>query len=250
MPIENPWETFSYSFSSINNILTGDDDFVKQYEEFIKTKKRKYRQNNRLHLELFPEPFEGNPNAPIYLLGGNPGYDKQDIEWCNGKEPKSTTYLQLMNDNVRHKTERFVFFDERINSHKGSRWWGNRISDGIKHKIFNIEYIPYHSKKVIGLKDFLDKHPDTYIPLSNNYADSLIANAIKEGKAIVITRLKDYWIKRIKKFYPMIEKYKNLYVLFDHQMAKVDKGNIVKYTEFEKLKENSYNDIVGKYPSK
>ena len=89
MPIiSNPWDNF------MNNIpqdlttpkyLKGDYEFINAYQKYLDAetqptsskknpKDDKWRKANELHLELIPEPFEGNPEAPIYLLGGNPGY--------------------------------------------------------------------------------------------------------------------------------------------------------------------------------
>ena len=244
MSPENPWKKFTFSSENNSNILEVDNDFISEYRDFLKSKKRKYKQNNSLHLELFPEPFEGNPNAPIYLLGGNPGYDKHDIYWCKGSDTESQSYLQLMRNNIEHKTEHFVFFERSIQNHKGSKWWNKRICDDLKNMIFNIEFFPYHSKKMNGLRDFLDQPSAKCLP-SNKYVDSLIHNAIKERKVIIITRLEKYWIERISQFYKDIRRYKNLYILLNHQSAIVGNGNIVKYAKFETLKNKSYKEIVN-----
>lgn len=136
----NPWQNFRYNSANNQNYLREEDDgFIQQYNEFIK----KYRPgsadytNAELHLELFPEPFEGNPDAPIYLLGANPGYGDYDIWWCrlndeclrsvtvNGKTKECDSvkystcsqqrpnYLRLMPKNLTHQVP-FVFFNEDI----------------------------------------------------------------------------------------------------------------------------------------
>src|ERR1700730_11344808 len=44
----------------------------------IKLFNRRVQPIQRLHLDLMPEPFLGNPLAPVVLLNGNPGFSEAD----------------------------------------------------------------------------------------------------------------------------------------------------------------------------
>ena len=59
--------------SDLNFVLDSDAKSIAEYQEKNKTNERK-----RLHLELLPQPFQGDPRAPIWLLMLNPGYSCVD----------------------------------------------------------------------------------------------------------------------------------------------------------------------------
>lgn len=265
MPIiSNPWDNF------MNNIprdlttpkyLKGDYEFIDAYQKYLDAetqptsskknpKDDKWRKANELHLELIPEPFEGNPEAPIYLLGGNPGYGEEGNEWHINKH-----YLDIMSKTLSHKYQAnqdnptdFAFFDKRLAKYGGTKWWKGHIADEIKDKIFNIEFFAYHSTKADGLKGFFSKianpKKDQSKPtcISNQYADQLIYRAIENKKIIIITRFEKYWLERIEN----LEEYENLYILLNHQIATVKEGNIIEYKKYKDLKSDSWSDLLNK----
>ena len=234
----NPWRYFTYS-PTMDNVLHRDCQFIKSYTAFLNSNK-KYKGNdkNKLHLELFPEPFAGSPCAPIYLLGGNPGYNSEDVNWCNSSKACSKDYILLMKKNLRHISSSFVFFDKKLKGYGGFKWWSQHIDDEMKDRIFNIEYFPYHTQKADGLKEFLDTNPKVKCG-SNRYTDHLIHVAMNDGKVIIITRFERFWLSRIQS----LKDYKNLYVLLNYQSARVKQDNIVKYEEFQFLKQDSWTNI-------
>ena len=263
MPIiSNPWDNF------MNNIpqdlttpkyLKGDYEFIDAYQKYLDAetqptsskknpKDDKWRKANELHLELIPEPFEGNPEAPIYLLGGNPGYGEEGNEWHIKED-----YLAIMSETLSHKYQAnqdnptdFAFFDKRLDGYGGTKWWKGHIAAEIKDKIFNIEFFAYHSTKADGLKGFFSqiakKGQSKPTCISNQYADQLIYRAIENKKIIIITRFEKYWLERIEN----LEKYDNLYILLNHQIATVKKDNIIEYKKYKDLKSNSWSDLLNK----
>ena len=251
---KNPWKAQVAKWKNVNMsanckwILEGDKDFVDAMQTSIsKSKKSKdWKDNNCLHLELFPEPFLGHPDAPIYLLGGNPGYSDNDLECLM----TTKGYLDILKKSIVHeyKTSEyndtdFGFFDERIAESEAAKWWNTHVNEKIRDKIFNIEFFAYHSKKADGLKKYFDtidsKNPQPTCA-SNEYADSLIDKAMIDKKILIITRFKKYWFKRIKK----LEEYRKLYVLLNHQSALVKPRNLVAYQELEELKNNSWASLA------
>lgn len=263
MPIiSNPWDNF---LNTIHRDLTtpkyleGDKKFIDAYQKYLDAETRptsskknpkddKWLEANKLHLELIPEPFEGNPEAPIYLLGGNPGYGEEGNEWHIKED-----YLDIMSETLSHKYRAnqdnnptdFAFFDKRLDGYGGTKWWKGHIADKIKDKIFNIEFFAYHSTKADGLKGFFSqiaKQPNLPTCISNQYADQLIYRAIENKKIIIITRFEKYWLERIKNF----EEYDNLYILLNHQIAIVKGGNIIEYKKYKDLKSDSWSDLLNK----
>lgn len=248
---KNPWKAQVAKWKNVNMsanckwILEGDKDFVDAMQNSIsKSKESKdWKDNNCLHLELFPEPFLGHPDAPIYLLGGNPGYSDNDLECLM----TTKGYLDILKKSIVHKYKTntsFGFFDKRIAKSEAAKWWNKHVDEEIRDKIFNIEFFAYHSKKADGLKKYFDtidsKNPQPTCA-SNEYADSLIYKAMREEKILIITRFKKYWFKRIQ----CLEGYRKLYVLLNHQSALVKPGNLVAYQELEKLKEASWDELLS-----
>ena len=263
MPIiSNPWDNFLNTIPQdlkTLKYLEGDYEFIDAYQKYLDAetqptsskknpKDDKWRKANELHLELIPEPFEGNPEAPIYLLGGNPGYGEEGNEWHINEH-----YLAIMSETLSHKYHRnqnnptnFAFFDERLDGYGGTKWWKGHIAAEIKDKIFNIEFFAYHSTKADGLKGFFSqiakKGQSKPTCISNQYADQLIYRAIENKKIIIITRFEKYWLERIEN----LEEYENLYILLNHQIATVKEGNIIEYKKYKNLKSDSWSDLLNK----
>lgn len=256
----NPWVNFLNPIPQTPKYLKEDEEFIQAYQKYLdaeakptSTKKNpkdeKWREANELHLELIPEPFEGNPEAPIYLLGGNPGYCEDDKKWHKAKN-----YLEIMSatlshnyraDQVNNLTD-FAFFDKRLEAYGGAKWWNSHIADKIRDKIFNIEFFAYHSIKADGLKGFLSQiakeGQSKPTCISNQYADQLIYRAKENKKIIIITRFEKYWLERIKD----LEEYDNLYILLNYQIATVKEGNIIEYKKYKDLKSDSWSDLLNK----
>ena len=60
-------------FSQLRFALDSDGDLIKEYQ-----KRNNANEEKRLHLELLPQPFQGDPRAPVWLLMLNPGYSYVD----------------------------------------------------------------------------------------------------------------------------------------------------------------------------
>jgi hypothetical protein len=59
----------------------------------------------KVHFDIFPEPFLGNPNAPVVLLGLNPGFNELDI-----KQHKEARFAALSRANLLHQAPRTIHF--------------------------------------------------------------------------------------------------------------------------------------------
>lgn len=83
--------------SDLNFALDSDTNSIEEYQEKNKTNERK-----RLHLELLPQPFQGNPRAPIWLLMLNPSYSNVDRYDHLGLCPSCDKNLATMKTNLKH----------------------------------------------------------------------------------------------------------------------------------------------------
>jgi hypothetical protein len=168
----------------------------------------------KLNLNLLPEPFVGDKEAPIYLLNLNPGYDKE-----NDEEVKDEKFKKLILANNNEKVDKsypFYWLNPKIADTAGAKYWkfgikkktkkknkkGKTIYTTIsprlgklleevakrqkKHnidsdmlvsqKIFCIEYFPYHSKNY---------NINKTVP-SQNYSRDLIKKAMEDENRIFI----------------------------------------------------------------
>ena len=210
---ENPWESLSSKPNNNGEYILGiDEKIIKELEKQL-DKQEKYK----LHLKLLPEPFIGDPDAPVYLLNLNPGFDKNDLI----KDMKRKEYIDCIRENHKMQKSReypFYFLNPKLAGTGGSQWWkeGRQIKrkDGKKGKIpprlgqllikydakflskniFCVEYFPYHSKsysKKMKVK-------------SQDYNIDLIKKAIKDKKIFIIMRKE----KELYLLIPELEKHR------------------------------------------
>ncbi|MDR0516130.1 MAG: hypothetical protein LBH25_03710 [Fibromonadaceae bacterium] len=201
--MKNPWENLK-TVKGKYTIASDDYPDIINLDNNLKGK-------FKLNLNLLPEPFIGNPNAPIYLLNLNPGFDKE-----NAKEHKENKKLRdCITKNNLHKPMEYPFYwlNPDLKGTGGAKYWkeGNKVKTKkrtktgkpiwqtisprlgelledkalketlIARKIFCVEYFPYHSESYSISKK---------VP-SQGYSRNLIENAIKDNsKLFIIMRKK------------------------------------------------------------
>lgn len=178
--------------------------------------------DEKFHLELWPEPFVGNPNAMVYLLNGNPGYTAgKDEMFAN-----DMVFQSLVKNTIVHKPtpgkDDFLYFNEiKCNSetHPGCDWWMKRTKQlrsvlGRNPVLFNVEFCPYHSKNANNIPEYLPSY---------DYTNQLVINAINDNKIIVVMRMVNRWIRRI----PRLMNYPNFYRLLNYRNVSLTSGNLV-----------------------
>jgi len=178
--MKNPWKNLKADKSGkyISNI---DREKIPALEKEIIEK-------YKLHLELLPEPFVGNPKAPVYLLNLNPGFSKEDVKEHEKNKKLRECIFKNNNRNYKHQKYPFYWLDPDLEKTGGGNWWRKILGQLLKEidndelvskSIFCVEYFPYHSKKYEKAK--------SPIP-SQKYNENLIENAIKSNKLIIVMR--------------------------------------------------------------
>jgi len=231
-------------------------DGYDKYEDSDKHKTyKKYKNYDRykLRLDLYPEPFIGNPDAPIYLLNLNPGFDETD------KKDMGDLKEHILKSYQHEGTFYYLEDGLKIENTNGAKWWRSgreyvsrsgkkgkvppRLGELIKEKefikevresIFCIEYFPYHSKGWKKEKEY-NKLP------SQIYSKELIETALEdENKIFIIMRSALYeLIQKLKE-----AKYKDrIFFCSNKQSPTITKNNIVKIIEGNEKKEG-FDEIV------
>ena len=234
----NPWLNISLS----DTVADCDKPVINGLSASVKSK---------LVLNTLPEPFHGNPGAPVYLLNGNPGHSAKDLTFAscgspipaaglpNGQNAFANIYEKEICEELWHINKEFLWLRDEENvvngndePYPGYKWWKDRfrkLTEACKSKIsenvFCIEYFPYHTKKKMAF----DRIP---LP-SNEYADDLIQRAMGDDKIIVLMRSGREWFARIKG----LENYSNLIRLNSCQNVSLSPGN---------MPESDWNELVSK----
>ena len=193
--VANPW--LKISPCDMDKISDGDEGLLGTY-----INKCQNSSENRSSLNLWPEPYVGDPNAPVYLLNGNPGYSNFDHLFTEDKE-----YVDFAKKNIEHKSlyplNDFLYFNiihTRGIVHGGSLWWKEKTSFvrnelcGNYPYVFDVEYSPYHSKNGQMPNQKNLEQTNAY-----RYTDKLLLAAIKADKLFVIMRKQKEWMERLER---------------------------------------------------
>lgn len=167
---------------------------------------------------VLPEPYIGNPSAPVILLNLNPGYADEDIEYY-----QSGFVFRLWQKNLLHEQMEYPFYilhPEFEQDLGGTKWWRTKLREmieicGVKKvasSICCIEYFPYHSVRYKPLKTILE---------SQEYSFDLVRKAIANQALIVVMRSEKNWLSAV----PALEKYDRLYRLNSKQNVAVSRNN-------------------------
>lgn len=209
--MNNPWQKLP---KSAPYLLEIDKERVLAFNEKVK-------DHVKIQHHVLPEPYIGNPKAPVILLALNPGYADEDIRYYQNEFVHS-----LWKKNLFHEKMEYPFymlhpeFNQNIG---GTRWWRQKLREmieicGVK-KVANhiccIEYSPYHSIKYKPQKSILE---------SQKYNFELVQEAIKNQAIIVIMRHEKGWLSSV----PELKNYKYLYGLNSKQNIAVSRNNCPK----------------------
>lgn len=221
---KNPWEKIK------------DKCYVLENE-----KKAAPNEQYQFHTDLPPQPFQGNPEAPIWILMLNPCYSKDDKEYyekeTERKEamlnqlsftpPKEENHWHYVLDNSENNFSRKWFEDHFFNKGLGI------TADNVDNKIFILQAVGYASEKFNGnLNKMVESFPHM------KFAQKLARWGLNHGKIIVIARCKDYWLNVLEaEKHP--KNFNNIYFFSSPQNISFSAGNIVNWYEYQLLKENS-----------
>lgn len=204
--ISNPWLDLS---ETAPFALASDVEAIARFNNRAGT-------NTSIHLELLPEPFLGDPAAPVVLLGLNPGYSPEDLVHHG-----SPDFVSLSRQNLRHEHNQYPFYllNPDITA-PGRLWWERKLSrlinargrEAVAQKVLCVEYFPYHSRGFA--------HSKLSLP-SQRYSFHLVRNAIKRNAIVVVLRSEKLWRDAL----PELVNYRQLYRLRNVQNVTITPNN-------------------------
>jgi hypothetical protein len=200
----------------------------------LKAKQKGY-DDYVLLTDLIPEPFVGKPDAPVVLLGNNPGANKPEALADRCKP----AFANRMRSNLLHQLSDdypFLYLDPDPDIAPRSRWWDRKLKhlycefgpdqnvarSILARTILAIEYFPYVSKRF--------GHARLSLP-SQQYSFNLVRKAIERGAVIVLTRGRRRWEKAIAS----LDTYPRLIQLKEVQRAIISRNNCRDPSRFQTI---------------
>lgn len=195
--MDNPWRDIVATEKI--KIIKDDEVFLNDY--ILECSKPSENNLNKDSLNQWPEPYIGNPKAPVYLLKGNPGYCNLDHLFT-----EDPVFVDIMKRNLKHdeldNLNDFVYFNTlqtRGLVHGGCQWWMNKTKalretlEGSHPFIFDLEYSPFHSKN--GVMPDPNQLMQTKAYQYSNY---LLKLALESDKILILMRKQGLWMDRLK----------------------------------------------------
>jgi hypothetical protein len=166
--------------------------------------------------DLLPEPFLGDPRAPVILLSNNPGMGK----FVHLRQTSS--FMRRMRDGICLKFSKYPFIYLDPEFAQVGYWWRQKLksllerfgAEVVARSICNIVYFPYPSDKF--------GHRRCELP-SQQYSFDLVRSAVERGAVIVLMRKGQlrHWEAKV----PELKDYRNYVVLRNPQMPAVSRFN-------------------------
>ncbi len=204
---DNPWVCLPVGPPYV---LAQDEDAVRKFNEHA-------GELHQLRIdELLPEPFVGDPAAPVLLLSNNPGFGKHAIHRQNAQfMARMCAALGL-----DFSTYLFIYLDPE--NHKASGWWRQKLKclltkfgdEVVAKSVCNVAYIPYPSSGF--------RHGRCEVP-SQQFSFRLVREAVERGAVVVLMRKGR--LRRWQERVPELRDYDNLVLLRNPQMPSVSAKN-------------------------
>lgn len=172
-------------------------------------------------LDQMPQPYIGDPYAPVLLLNLNPGYAPDASSHLTQKLFAETARINL--DHVFGEYPFYPLDPALAGSPSGHEWWSlilgplirasGRPAQEVSRKVFCAEYFPYHSVSYKWGEDLLP---------SQRYTVHLVEDALNRGAQVVIMRSRKLWEHAV----PALIHNPNVYVLKNPQRTFISEGNM------------------------
>lgn len=136
IPISNPWKALPLSPPFV---LCEDRESLRACAHFP--------DDTALHFELLPEPVVGHPNAPVFLLGLNPGFSPLDAA-----AHANVRFARRLRANLSHEPhpKPFYLLDPALSA-PGRGWWERVLKklvvatarERVMANVSCVEFFPY-----------------------------------------------------------------------------------------------------------
>lgn len=213
--MKNPWVNLP---NRPPFVLQDDRPYI---EAWNKTRTRKAMSATRLRLDLLPEPFLGPRNAPLVVLGRNPGFAGTEEREHARRNVAKALRSNYLDDPTRHFN--CYLGDPAFEHTAGGKWarraYGAIIRPGdisfehLATRILTVEWHGYHSRNWAALPITLP---------SQHYGFHLVQRAVDRGAVIVVLRGYKDWCVAV----PPLASYKYCYKTKNARSASLSPKNL------------------------
>ena len=127
-PTLNPWLEFKLKGKTIFVLSKEDKDAIDRYNKGKET-----CDGTSIHLDAPPQPYIGDPDAPIWLLLMNPGYSPVDVAEITGVIPENLEKL------INKKNLKFINFQEKSSPERRRGLMEDQLSFNQKSSFYPLE---------------------------------------------------------------------------------------------------------------
>jgi hypothetical protein len=193
-------------------VLEEDEDAVRKFNA-------RAGGAHRIQIDkLLPEPFVGDPAAPVLLLSNNPGFGEGSVL---RRQPDFMTRIRD-GMHLEFSNYPFIYLDPDYSETNSGRWWRQKLKcllerfgdTVVARSVCNVVYFPYPSTRF--------RHGGCEVE-SQKYGFRLVHDAVERGAMIVLMRKGQLKHWRIK--VSNLDGYANLIPLRNPQMPSVSPRN-------------------------
>ena len=268
------WKATLNAGKSGEFILKADVDVIASYNRKCKN------EGVRIQTRLLPQPFIGNPEAPIWILTLNPGYSEIDLYDMLGEKKEIKAWLtkekveispetedkkslekrqELLLNQLRFKEPSFYVLDKCFNTLKehagnksfgGYEWWKKHLL-GTENK--NSKHFCKGEKKMLSkffALEFFPYHSRNFSKelsktevAHSKFWEELISYALKRGKLLVCRNEKI--IEKIQKI-PDFEKKKDNVLRFSSRRVFLSNGNLIPLGDYASERKEDVKEYAAK----
>ncbi|WP_199052002.1 hypothetical protein [Aquitalea sp. ASV15] len=176
-------------------------------------------QKYKIALDLLPEPYFGNVDAPVVVLNLNPGLSAADYLAHENNE-----FICQAKSSLVHDLKPYPFLHLQPSPDTpGGKWWHTRTKQLVKDVGFMavssglacVQFFPYHSKEFSKACPILP---------SQKYGFHLVREAMRRNAEIVVMRSRAEWFSHV----PELVSYEKLHIAVNPRSPYISPGNLKK----------------------
>lgn len=171
----------------------------------------------RLVTDLLPEPWVGSLDAPVILLGLNPGFDPGDYVWQAAAAYRARLLACLVGE-----SQGYPFYHLAPGATgPAALWWRRALGpllsrypseERVRNRLLCLEYFPYHSR--------VFAHTHLRLP-SQAFTFEVLRNALRRNAVVIAMRGMKIWLGAV----PELAHHPRLFRASNPQRFSLSPGN-------------------------
>ena len=150
---------------------------------------------HRIQLDVFPEPFIGDPAAPILILSLNSGFKPAQVE-AHAQPELARLLVKSLRLEAGGESVPFHHLHPTYQKHSPSVWWPRCLKgwierfglERVSRSFFCVEFFPYASRTYKALPGLLE---------SQRFGFAVARDKIAAGATVIAFRHKRVWMKQL-----------------------------------------------------